>query len=274
MSTANTALPWSLQHIDFDRIIPERVRDDETLFFVLCSASFVESGSDVYTRNLVSYYHDDPDLSRWLNEHWEPEELQHGRALRAYVERIWPEFDWSSAFHHFFEEYSKRCTVAEFEATQALELAARCVVEMGTATLYRSLARYASEPILHEIAEHIRSDEIRHYKYFYQYFLQYNQREGNNRLIVLGALVRRLLEIRNDDSECAVRHVMAFRDPSRAHDKQCLQDINAQTRHLIRRNVSADMSVKMFIKPLNLSPGLSTAMQYPLRKVVQYAFLR
>src|SRR3546814_15762931 len=78
-------LPWSLESIDFDRIDVARIRHDEDLFFLLCSASFVESGSDLYTQNLIDHFADDQELQTWLGQHWEHEELQHGRALAAYV---------------------------------------------------------------------------------------------------------------------------------------------------------------------------------------------
>ncbi|WP_124079757.1 ferritin-like domain-containing protein [Pigmentiphaga humi] len=264
-------MPWRLEEIDLERVAPGQVRDDKTLFFLLCSASFIESGSDLYTRNLVTYYRDDSDVADWLGRHWEPEELQHGRALRAYIERVWPEFRWQEAFDSFFADYSQRCTLEEFEPTRALELAARCVVEMGTATLYRSLAAYAPEPVLREIATHIRTDEVRHYKHFYQYFNLYNGREGNGRMKVLGALVRRLLEIRNDDSECAIRHVLNHRDPARANDRDEIVRITHDAQRLVRRNLSADMSVKMFLKPLNLPPRLQGGIETPLARMVDYA---
>jgi len=266
-----TSLPWRLEEIDFGRIAPSMVKEDEALFFLLCSASFVESGSDLYTRNLVDYYHDDSDVAGWLGQHWEPEELQHGRALRAYIEHIWPEFDWQRAFDSFFGEYSQRCTLEEFEPTRALELAARCVVEMGTATLYRSLAEYSPEPVLRELATHIRTDEVRHYKYFYRYFNRYNTQEGNGRIKVLGALVRRLLEIRNDDAECAIRHVLNHRHPGHANDKAYIERVNGATRRLVQSHVSADMSVKMFLKPLNLPTPIQSGIEIPLARMVHFA---
>lgn len=271
MDAVATEMPWRLEDIDLSRIERNLVRDDETLFYLLCSASFIESGSDLYTRNLVNYYQDDQDVAGWLGQHWEQEELQHGRALRAYIEHVWPEFDWQAAFGSFFDEYSRRCTLEEFEPTRALELAARCVVEMGTATLYRSLAEYAAEPVLREITTNIRTDEVRHYKYFYLYFNRYNTLEGNGRVKVLGALVRRLLEIRNDDAECAIRHVLNHRHPEHANDKAWIERINADARRLVQRNVSADMSVKMFLKPLNLPARVLNGIEPPLARMVHYA---
>jgi hypothetical protein len=267
-------LPWSIDSIDLDRIDVQSVRDDETLFFVLTAASFVESGSDVYTRNLVSYYHEDPEVSGWLNAHWELEELQHGRALRAYVEHVWPEFDWQTAYTNFFDEYSKSCTVEEFEPTLALEMAARCIVETGTATLYGAINRYTTDPVLRHLTSNIRSDEVRHYKHFYRYFCKYNAIEQNGRAAVLGALARRLMEIRNDDSECAVRHVLAVRDPQNAGNRARLRDLNNRTRALVQKNLPTDMSVKMFLKPLQFAPWASKSIQYPLARLAQFLVLR
>ncbi|WP_425570180.1 ferritin-like domain-containing protein [Pigmentiphaga soli] len=263
------SLPWSLDNIDLAGIDMQRVRDDENLFYVLTAASFIETGSDLYTRNLVSYYHDDPEVSAWLGQHWEPEELQHGRALRAYIERVWPDFDWPAAFASFFDEYSRSCTVEEFEPSYALEMAARCVVETGTATLYTSINAYTDEPVLKRLTAHIRADEVRHYKNFYHYFCKYNQAEGNGRSAVFGALARRVAEIRNDDSDCAMRHVFAARHPELAHDAAALRKVNRRTRSLVVRNLPADMAVKMLLKPLHLSPWANKSIQYPLVRLAQ-----
>lgn len=274
MATPSSIMPpWSISDIDFSKVDVDTVRDDDTLFFLLSSASMVESGSDVYTRNLVMYYGDNPTVSAWLSTQWEPEELQHGRALRAYVEHVWPEFDWQTAYDQFLAEYSLSCTVDEFEATQALELAARCVVEMGTSTLYRSILDYTREPVLRQLMDNIRSDEVRHYKYFYRYFREYNQIEGNSRMTVFGALFRRLMEIRNDDADCAIRHVLAVRERG-AHDPHRLREVSAKTRQLIRQNLTVDMSVKMFLKPLGFPKFVQESIGYPLSKMTQYLFLR
>lgn len=89
---------WTIDDIDLSRIDRERVRQDEDLFYLVACASFVESGSDLYTHNLVEFYKGDAEVETWLREQWEPEELQHGAALRAYVEHVWPEFDWPRAY--------------------------------------------------------------------------------------------------------------------------------------------------------------------------------
>ena len=58
---------WRLSEIDFPRA-DFRHRADTTLFYVLTGASFVESGSALYTRNLLTYYRDHGAIADWLTQ--------------------------------------------------------------------------------------------------------------------------------------------------------------------------------------------------------------
>jgi hypothetical protein len=271
---SNHVMPWRIEDIDLTRIDRQRAVVNEDLLLLLCAASFIESGSDLYTVNLTTFFNGDPEVSAWLNNEWEPEELQHGRALKAYIHHVWPEFDWDTAFANFFEEYSKTCSVEQFEKSRALEMVARCVVETGTATLYRAINDCSDEPVLKEITDNIRTDEVRHYKHFFKYFKKYNRAEGNGRLAVLGALMRRVMEIKNEDSEIALRHVFAIRYPERVNDSDYNRERAARVNRLVRRNLSADMCVKMLLKPLDLPAKIQPSVHYPLAKITQHVFFR
>jgi hypothetical protein len=200
--------------------------------------------------------------------------MQHGRALKTYIAYVWPEYDWDTAFRNFMDEYALTCSVEDFEKTRALEMVARCVVETGTATLYRAIGESSDEPVLKEITDNIRTDEVRHYKHFLKYFKKYNKIEGNGRLAVLGALMRRVMEIKNDDSEIALRHVFAIRYPERARDQAYNRERAARINALVRRNLSADMCVKMLLKPLDLPAKIQPGVHYPLAKITQHVFFR
>ena len=267
-------LPWKLEDIDFESIDPKLVAKNEDLVVLLCASSFIESGSDLYSTNLALYFAGDQEVEFWLNTHWEVEELQHGRALKCYIAKVWPEFDWDAAFARFFIEYSKTCKVEYFEKTKALEMAARCVVETGTATLYRAINDLTDEPILKQLTANIRSDEVRHYKHFYQYFKKYNAVEKNSRLAVLGALVRRVAEIKSDDSDIALRHVYAERYRQDAVTSPQFRAVSTRVNTLVKRNLSADMCIKMLLKPLDLPMRVQTGIHYPLAKIAQHVFFR
>jgi hypothetical protein len=267
------SLPWTLESLDFSQIEIQRVRQNEDLFFLLCSASFVESGSDLYTHNLVDHFAGDETLQTWLSQHWEHEELQHGRALAAYVKTVWPEFDWDRGFASFWSEYGAVCTAEQLESSRGLELAARCVVETGTASLYRALNDITDEPVLKRLTGHIKSDEVRHYKNFYQHFRLYREREGFSRYKVFRAILRRLNEIRSEDSDIALRHVFNQCYPHLKENEAEFKRITGRAQDLLKRNIPAEMTVKMLLKPLELPPRLQNAVEKPLAKLAERLFL-
>ncbi len=267
------ARPWSVSDINYQAIDVERVRGDRDLFYLLVSASFIESGSDTYAGNLATYYARVPDAADWLAEHWEAEELQHGLALRRYVEHVWPEFDWERGYMRFFDEYSKTCSIDQFEPTEALEMAARCVVETGTAAYYRALEQASDEPVLRDLTRRISNDEVRHYKHFYQFFNRFVEAERPGKLRVFGALARRLLEIKNEDAAIALRNVLRMERGVEEIPDQEVKALNSRVSAVIRKNLPIEMTVKMLLRPLHLHRGVERAVRKPLVAVVSRVML-
>ena len=253
--------PWRLSDIDYAAIDRSQVTNDPTLFTLVTMASFVETGSDLYAHVLVSYFDEDPEVAGWLAQSWEHEEVQHGAALRQYVEHAWPDFDWQTVYDTFFEEYAKTCTLPDLEPSHGLELAARCVVEMGTATLYSSLHDYVQEPVLKDLAARIYADEVRHYKHFYRYFRRYQQREHHGRWRVGRTLAKRMFASRDDDGYCAYRHV--WRATRKGEGSSVERDYQAfldRVGTLARRHAPRELPVDMLLRPLHLpAPALSGA---------------
>jgi hypothetical protein len=247
---ALSPLPWRIEEIDLSAVDVGRVRDDETLFFLLTTSAFVEIASAIYTRNLSHYYADDPDVVGWLNQNWEQEEVQHGRALRDYVRAVWPEFDWDKANVAFREDYEARCTLEAFEPSQALEMAARCVVETCTATFYRMLHSYTDEPVLKRITDHIRADEVRHYSHFLRFFQKYVDRDQANRWQTTRAVIRRVAEVGDDDGLIAFRHAFQVRYPDRTFRQSDYEAFRASLKGILRQHFPAEMATRMLLRPL------------------------
>ena len=265
---------WKIADLDFSTIDLAQVALDENLFYLVTSASFIESGSSLYTQNLVEYYRDEPEIEDWLRNQWEVEELQHGQALRAYVNYVWPEFDWETGYRHFFKEYSDHCKVELLAPTKGLEMVAHCAVEASTAALYRALSRCTTEPILKEMASLIGRDEVSHYKYFYRYFRRFRKEEGLRRHRIFWTLCHRMLEIKNQDTSCALRHVVQIKSPSHANDAAYIKNISKKMNEMVRRHLSADMTIKMVIRPLDLPPMIESMVTYPLTQIMNKFFLR
>ncbi|QYD73003.1 ferritin-like domain-containing protein [Paraburkholderia edwinii] len=268
------ALPWRIEDIDLTRIDRERTAANEDLLLLLCGSSFMESGTHLYASDLSAYFDGDPEVVAWLTDEWKAEELQHGRALKMYIAHVWPDFDWDTAFKNFFDEYSTLCNTEAFEKTRALEMVARCVIETGTASLYRAIGRYSNEPVLKQITDNISADEVRHYKHFLAYFKKYNTIERNGRFAVLIALVRRLIEMKSEDSDVALRHAFAMRYPERDSDSAQNRKIAGRINGHVRRNLSAEMCAKMLLKPLDLPAKVQPGVQYPVEKLLKHVIFR
>ncbi|MCO4889303.1 ferritin-like domain-containing protein [Cupriavidus sp. WGtm5] len=267
------ARPWSVSDIRYEAIDVARVRGDRDLFYLLVSASFIESGSDTYAGNLATYYARVPEAAGWLSQHWEAEELQHGMALRRYVEHVWPEFDWERGYARFFDEYSQTCSIEQFEPTQALEMAARCVVETGTAAYYRALEQASDEPVLRDLTRRISNDEVRHYKHFLHFFNRFAEAERLGRLRVLGAVARRLLEIKNEDAAIALRNVLRMERGVELVPEAEVRALNTRVSGVIRRNIPIEMTIKMLLRPLQLHRGVERAVRAPLVAMVSRVIL-
>jgi hypothetical protein len=254
-------LHWTLDGIPWHKLRREYVADSEELFYLVTSASFVETASDLYARNLVQHFADDHEVSSWLECFWEPEELQHGRALREYVRHAWPDFDWETQYARFFEDNSAVCKPEFLLPERSLELASRCVVEMGTASYYTSLHQASAEPVLMELTRHIFEDEVGHYKYFYKYFRHYRATESPSRAQVLGALWRRLKLIEQEDGYIVLKHIHCTRHPDQIYGKAIYKDAMARCRKLAAKHFPYQMSAKMFLKPLEMAPIVRRVVQ-------------
>ena len=245
---------WSLDSIDWTTLRRGVVADNEALFYLIAAASFVEATTDLYTQNLIDYFSADEEITAWLKAHWLPEELQHGRALRRYVQLAWPDFDWDGVYERFLPEYSAQCANDGLEPTRAREMASRCCVEMGTASYYRMLSRMTDEPVLTRLARHIADDEVNHYKHFYRYLKKYQARDGQRRGGIARALWHRLMMIDGADSRIAMSHIYRERNPGQPFDERLYRKIRRGARVLIQPHFPHRMCVQMLLKPLGLGP--------------------
>ena len=246
---------WTLDNLDWARLDAERARADELLYYLVASASFVETAADRYTANLLQHF-SDPALRGWLAGQWQGEELQHGRALRRYVETVWPELDWPHAYEAFLSEYSLLATVDALEPEPALELVARCVVETGTATYYTALHRRAEDPLLKQLTGFIRQDEVGHYTRFRQFLEAERARVRVGRIAMVRALARRIAEVRDEDAYVGFKHAWRMRHPGGSFDDRLFDRFRAELHGLVRRYYPYRMAVQMLLQPLDLNRSL------------------
>ncbi|WP_298135615.1 ferritin-like domain-containing protein [Acidiferrobacter sp.] len=251
---------WSLGDIAYDQVDRAAIADHQDWFYLLAASSFVEIFSDLYARNLGDYYAGDDETCGWLAHKWGPEEVQHGEALRRYVETVWPAFDWQRGFDGFRADYAPYCQAALLGPTRTLEMAARCVVETGTSSFYGMIARASPEPVLATLAGYIRDDEIGHYKGFYRIYRDYQQREPQSRLAVAREVWRRVVEVDSEDAYLAVKNVSLAWESRTAYTRRDFRVFRNRIRVWMRRYYPFEPAVKMLLTPIDLPP--------PLRRVL------
>jgi hypothetical protein len=247
---------WSVNDLPFERIEVSLCRGDTQLFLLLASASFVEITSHLYTDALVDYFRPDQEVTTWLREQWLTEEMQHGVALKRYVNSGWPEFDWDRSYRDFYREYSQCCRRKQLGPTWAMEMASRCVVETGTATLYTMVHRMTSEPVLRTLVAYIKNDEINHYKRFYNYFVRFREQERTGRCAIARTLWNRIWEVDQEDGYLAFKHVFASYHPAQRFHENDYKTFCAYYRNLAKRYYPYEMAAKMLLRPLGLNPRL------------------
>ena len=263
---------WSVDDIPYGSIDASQIHDNDELFYLIAAASFIEITSDLYTRNLIEFFQGNPEIENWLANFWELEEVQHGMALKRYVQAVWPEFDWERAYERFLVEYGAACTMEALAETRSLEMVARCVVETGTSSFYRTLSEVAPEPVLKLITANISADEVRHYKHFYRYFLDYKESERPGRVSILRQLWKRSTDVKAEDAYFAFKHVFLEHNEGAAFTQEAYDEFRASFRRLGRTTFPYEMAVKMILKPLDLAAPVGRFVQPAVETTARFLF--
>lgn len=264
MTSTSEHSRWNLDDIRFETIDVNAVRADEFLFTTLASASFVEILAQTYSANLIQHFNGNTEITDWLATHWRPEETQHGEALKAYVQVVWPEFDWEAGHARFRADYATCCTVEQLEPHLALELVARCVVETGTSTFYRAMSDYVHEPVLRDLIDRIKTDEAAHYSFFRRHFVELNASERHTTWQIIATIWRRIRDVRGEDAYIAFKHVQATRNPTVPVSPVHWRDYNRHVRQLAREHYPYNMAIQMLVKPVPIFEPLKRPVRWIL----------
>jgi hypothetical protein len=258
---------WTVDALPWHELRRDLVAGSEELFYLLTTASFIESTTHLYSANLAEHFRDDAEVAGWLTDYWKPEELEHGKALRRYVRQAWPDFDFDMVYRDFLAEFSATCKIEALLPQRSLELASRCVVEMGTSSYYTALANATGDPVLRQVAMNLREDEVRHYKYFYKFFQRYREVERPSRAKVAWALWHRLKMIEDEDSYIGLKYVYLARNPGTEFNEKVYRQVWQRCRLVAARHFPHEMCVKMLLKPLDMGPWASRIVQ-PIMETV------
>jgi len=141
------------------------VRANGPLFYSVTAASLLEEGTSLAADRLLHFFGADRVFTQWAKTEWLPRKLARARQIRDYVQSIWPEYDWHAA-HEQFRAWNEELGTGSRRPTAAHEALARCVASAQSGVFYRSLACWAEDRRLRELAAAIAAEEASSFAHF------------------------------------------------------------------------------------------------------------
>jgi hypothetical protein len=258
---------WTIEDIDFQSIDTDQIRKNDFIFYVAAASSFLETTVPVYVKNLTAFLEKDIEISKWLNEVWEPEEVNHGRAMRSYIEHVWPEYNWRNAYSSFRKNYLNYCKVELLRPTCALEMLARCVTETGAANFYRMVYNYIEEPIFSNTMKNMFQDEVRHYSVFFKKYEQYNKEEKVSFFQKFKLVISRNQIVSEEDLYTAFQHINSGWEKSSPFQLKEYRAIISTIGNISKLHFPYDMARNMLFRPFNGRNILEKLATKPLEKI-------
>lgn len=142
------------------------VRANGPLFYSLASASLLEASMPLCADRLLHFFGADRLLSQWLKAEWLPRKVARAKQLRDYVETTWPEYDWTAGHEQYRATADREGGTGPLRPTGVHEALARCVATAQSGIFYRSLARWAEDPRLRELARAMAEEEALSFSHF------------------------------------------------------------------------------------------------------------
>ena len=110
---------------------------------------------------------------------------------------------------------------------------------------------------------------MNHYKHFLAYFKLLNGQRPVGRARVARVLYKRLLELRESDSDVALRHVWAHKGGMFPEGAKSFEEISQRIYRLVSSSLPAEQAVRMLLKPLQLPHRLEKWLEPPFARLAR-----
>lgn len=253
-------LPWSL--LDVSKV-------DSDLLKVIKAAALVEYGANSYADYLCRIFDGDREFQD-LALSWAKEEVQHGKALGMWAEKIDPSWSLEKAMAKFRAGYQPDHFLTDssnsVRGSRSAEMVARCMVETGTSSYYSAIGDSTEEPVLKEICKKIAADEFRHYKLFYDTLIRYLDQEKLGRIDRMKVALGRIAE--SEDDELSYAFYAANENDFVQYDRKLCNQAYASRAYSFYQQKHLDRAIAMIFKACGFIPP-----SLPYRMIRQIAWV-
>ena len=180
------------------------------MFYGVAAASLLEAAIAQRAVHLIAAFGDDAEFRAWIEDVWSPAKSAHAIAARAYVESMWPEFDWSAAWDAFVEDYRRVLRPSQPGRGLAGEALACGACAAQAAAFYRGLGAAADDPELRQLLLDMAVDEAAHFDSFRRCYERHRRRERLGILTSYRIIVSRATRARDVDVQIAFNRLGAL----------------------------------------------------------------
>jgi hypothetical protein len=240
---------WKFEDIDWSLFDPKKVNPE--ILSVIKAGSVVEYNGSDYGLYLKNVFEGDDLLIKEIDR-WSQDEIKHGKVLAEWVKLADPTYDFEERFKVYVEGYPIAINANEsIRGSRGAELLARCMVEIGTSSVYSAIKDATDEPLLKQICAKIAADEFRHYKLFYHHLQRYQSIERLYLWKRFKIALGRLFE--NEDDELAFAYYTANKEAA-PYNRDHYTKLYGKTVYGLYKKTHVDRGMAMFCKALGLNP--------------------
>lgn len=225
-------------------------RHNGLIFYGLAAASFLETAIPLHANALLGIFADDQDMRHWIEQAWWPVKAAHARETRAYVEAMWPEFDWSSAYGDFYEAYRPLVCPGRAGYGPAHEALARSVAAVQATAFYRCLGTAADDPELRRLLYGMSGEEGAHFDRFRRAFEFHDRRDRLGLLTTYRTIVTCATRARDVDVQLVFSRLNAPHWYGSAPFPELeYRDFVLRMREVIRRHLPLGLAMRVLFRP-------------------------
>lgn len=240
---------WKFEDIDWSLFNPQKV--DPVMLRAIKAGSVIEHNGSDYGLYLKNVFKGDKLFQKEI-EGWAKDEIKHGKVLAKWITMADPTFNFEERFKAYVDGFPIAVNATEsIRGSRASELLARCMVEIGTSSVYTAIKDASEEPLLKHICGKIAADELRHYKLFHTHLRRYLAQERLSLYKRLKVALGRLIE--NEDDELAFAYYTANGETSPYNRKRYIQ-LYGKTVYGCYKQNHVDRAMALFCKAIGINP--------------------
>lgn len=225
-------------------------RHNAVTFYAVAAASLLECAVALRSEELAGAFDADAEFRVWLEQIWHPAKAAHAHKARAYVESMWPEFDWSGAWEAFAEDYRRSARLSGLRRGMAHEALACGACAAQAAAFYRGLGAAADDPELRSLLLGMALDEAAHFERLRRCYERHRRHERvsiwiSYRTVVACAHRARNLDVRLAFSRLGEDHWLR----SAPFPELSYEEFVARMGSVVRRHLPLGAAQRLLFKP-------------------------